>query len=95
VREHKDAIIARFPNAQVTGPLARLAKVFTGTCKASERDAIADYVTKTFASMAGGERTVKQAIEGMDQCIARRKILDPQIRVWLGGLRLPKVHVKK
>jgi hypothetical protein len=23
------------------------------------------------------------------------KILDPEIRVWLGGLRLPKVDVKK
>ena len=37
-----DAIIARIPNAQVAGPLARYAYVFTSTCKAAERDAIAE-----------------------------------------------------
>ena len=90
IREHKDAILARIPNALVQGPLARYAYVFTSTCKASEREAIVEYVTKHFSSMAGGERVVKQAIESMDQCIARRKLLDPEIRAWLGGLRLPK-----
>jgi alanyl aminopeptidase len=95
VRDHKDSIIGRFPNAQVQGPIAQLATVFTGTCKAAEREAIAEYVTKTFASMAGGERTVKQAIEGMDQCIARKKILEPELRAWLGGVRIPKPDVKK
>ena len=90
VRDHKDAIMARIPNAQVQGPLARYAYVFTSTCKADQRDAIADYVTKTFAPMAGGARVVKQAIEAMDQCIARRKLLEPEVRAWLGGMRLPR-----
>ncbi len=90
VRDNKDAILARIPNAQTTAPLARYARVFTATCKADQRDAIVDYVTKTFTSMPGGERTVKQAIEAMDQCIARRKLVDPELRAWLGGIKLPK-----
>jgi hypothetical protein len=35
--------------------------------------------------MPGGARTVQQAIEGMDQCIARRKLMEPEIRSWLAG----------
>jgi len=33
---------------------------------------------------------VKQNIEAMDQCIARRKLLEPEIRAWLGGVRISK-----
>jgi alanyl aminopeptidase len=90
VRENLPAILNRMPTAQTTGPIAGLAYVFTATCRADQRDAITDYVTKTFGPMQGGERVVKQAIEGMDQCIARRKLLDPEIKAWLGGLRVPK-----
>ncbi|HLL23148.1 MAG TPA: M1 family aminopeptidase, partial [Kofleriaceae bacterium] len=84
------AVLARMPSAQVTDPIARFAKVFTASCRADQRDAIADYVTKTFVPMPGGERVVKQAIERMDQCIAKRKALDGELRAWLGGIRTPK-----
>ena len=90
VRTNREALLARLPSAQTTSPLARYAYVFTSTCKADQRDAIADYVMKTFSSAGGGERVVKQAIESMDQCIAKRKILEPEIRAWLGGIRPPK-----
>ena len=90
VRTNREALLARLPSAQTTAPLARYSFVFTSTCKADQRDAIADYVMKTFAAAGGGERVVKQAIESMDQCIAKRKLLEPEIRAWLGGLRLPK-----
>jgi hypothetical protein len=33
----------------------------------------------------GGARTVKQAIEEMDPCIARRTLVEPEICSWLGG----------
>jgi len=35
--------------------------------------------------MPGGARAVQQAIEGMDQCIARSKLMEPEIRSWLAG----------
>jgi len=89
-REHEGAILARVPHAETSSPLALLAYLFTATCKADQRDAIAAYVTKTFAPMAGGARVVRQAIEGMEQCIAKRQILEPEIRAWLSGVRIPK-----
>lgn len=89
-REHGATLVKRLPDSETTSPLAGLSWLFTGTCKAGERDAIADYVTKTFAHLPGGSRVVKQSIEGMDQCIARRALVDKELRAWLGGLRLPK-----
>jgi alanyl aminopeptidase len=85
LRDHKDEILKRIPTDRSGGSQAVLAYVFTESCRAEQRDEIADYVTRTFAGMPGGARTVKQAIEEMDQCIARRKLVEPEIRSWLGG----------
>ncbi|HWU89492.1 MAG TPA: ERAP1-like C-terminal domain-containing protein, partial [Kofleriaceae bacterium] len=89
-RDHKDALVKRLPSAETTNPLARLSRLFTATCRADQRDAVADYVTKTFASLPGGARIVRQAIEAMDQCIASRALLEPDLKAWLEGLRVPK-----
>ncbi len=89
-RDHHDEIMKRIPQDETTSPIAGFSRLFTATCKADQRDAVADYVNRTFSKLPGGARVVKQAIEGMDQCIARRKLLDPEIRAWLGGVRIPK-----
>jgi ERAP1-like protein len=86
-KDHKDAILARIPSDGTTGGPAWVTYVFTSSCAAERRDEIVDYVTATFAKLPGGERTVQQAIEGMDQCIARRKLIEPGIRSWLSGGR--------
>jgi len=78
------------PRDETSNPSAGLANLFTRACRAEQREAIVDYVKKTFEKMPGGARIVAQAIEGMDQCIARRKVLDPEIRAWLGGVKEPK-----
>jgi alanyl aminopeptidase len=84
-KDHKDEILRRIPSDGTTSGQAWLSNVFTATCSAERRDEIADYVKQTFAGMPGGARTVQQAIEGMDQCIARRKLMEPGIRSWLAG----------
>jgi hypothetical protein len=84
-RDHKDAILRRIPSDGTTTGQAGLSGVFTSSCLAERRAEIVDYVNRTFASMPGGTRTVQQAIEGMDQCIARRKLMEPEIRSWLAG----------
>jgi alanyl aminopeptidase len=89
-RDNQAAILKRIPQDETASPTARMSGLFTGSCKAEQRDAMADYVTKTFGPMAGGRRVVTQNIEEMDQCIARRKLLEPELRAWLGGVRLPK-----
>ena len=48
------------------------------------------YVKKTFAPLPAGARTTQQAIEGMDQCIARRALLESEVKAWLAGVRIIK-----
>ena len=94
-RAHADELLARMPKDEVNGGAAGFAYMFTGSCDARRRDEAADYITKHFGSLPGGDRVVKQAIEAMDQCIASRAALDPEIRAWLQGFRLPRPDDKK
>jgi hypothetical protein len=87
-RAHQEELMKRLPREGSTGRGAGLIKLFTRTCKAEERDAIADYVTKTVGELPGGARFVKENIEAMDQCIAQRKLLEPAISDWLGGIEM-------
>ncbi len=89
-RDHQVAIMGRMPQDETSTPLAGLASLFTNSCKADERAVVTEYVTRTFAKLPGGARLVKQKLEGMDQCIAKRARLEPEIRAWLGGIRIPK-----
>jgi alanyl aminopeptidase len=89
-RDHADAIIRRAPSSAVSSPLAQLSALFTGACRADQRDAVIGYVEQTFAPLPGGPRVVRQNLEAMDQCIASRKLLEPEVRAWLEGLRVPK-----
>jgi len=80
IAAHLSELLKRAPESG-----ASLAYAFTQSCSAKRRDEIARYVTETFAALPSGPRTVQQAIEGMDQCIAGRALLEPELRRWLGG----------
>jgi len=84
-RTHQAQILRRIPSDGTATGQAWLAGLFTASCSPGRRGEIVDYVTRTFAALPGGARTVQQAIEGMDQCIARRQLIEPAIRSWLGG----------
>jgi cytosol alanyl aminopeptidase len=87
-REHQVAIVKSMPEDGTNGSFARLSGLFTQSCRADQREAIADYVKRTFASLPGAARVIRQNLEQMDQCIARRAVLEPEIRAWLGGAKL-------
>ena len=89
-RDNKDAIMKRLPDEGTVGSLARLGFLFTKICLPQKHDEVEDYVNKTFSKLAGGERVVRQEVEEMDQCIARRKLLEPEIRAWLTGIKVQK-----
>jgi alanyl aminopeptidase len=89
-REHQAEIMKTMPQDGTSGPFARISGLFTGTCDAGQRDAIVGYVKKTFGSMAGGSRIIAQNLEQMDQCIARRKLIEPEIRAWLTAVKVKK-----
>ena len=88
-RDHQAELMKAMPQDGTAGPFARLSALFTASCRAEQRDAVTEYVKKTFAVMPGGKRTVAQSLEQMEQCIARRAILEPEIRVWLTGAKPP------
>jgi alanyl aminopeptidase len=89
-REHQAEIKKAMPQDGTAGAYAFISALFTATCQADQRDAMADYVKQTFAGLPGGKRIVAQNIEAMDQCIARRKVLEPEVRGWLSGAKAAK-----
>ena len=89
-REHEAEIMSTMPQDGTSGPFARLSSLFTATCRADQREAVTDYVKKTFAKLPGAKRIIAQNLEQMDQCIARRQQLEPEVRAWLTGAKLPK-----
>jgi alanyl aminopeptidase len=87
VRDNRDALMKRLPSDGTVTGQAWLAFVMTAACSPDRRDETVEYVTTNFAKLPGGARTVQQAVEAMDQCIARRKLIEPELRDWLGGGR--------
>jgi alanyl aminopeptidase len=81
---HMEDLLKRIPSEGTASGQANFAFIFTASCSAARRDEIARYVTETFSRMDGGARVVQQAIEAMDQCIAQRALIEPEIRTWLG-----------
>jgi hypothetical protein len=80
--------MAMMPQDGTSGPFAQISVLFTASCDAGQRDAVVDYVKKTFGKLSGGKRTVAQNIEQMDQCIARKQLVEPEIRAWLAGVKV-------
>jgi hypothetical protein len=86
-REHYDEIEKRLPVSDSAIFPVGVVPAFsiTSACDPARRDEIATYVTSHFASLPAAARPVKQAIEMMDHCIARKKLLEPALRAWLTG----------
>jgi hypothetical protein len=87
---HEAELVKRMPTDEAANPIADLSSIFTDTCRAEKRDEMAAQARLHFAKFPGGERVVRQGIEEMDQCIARRKLLEPEVRGWLTGVKIPK-----
>ncbi|MBX3156717.1 MAG: M1 family metallopeptidase [Deltaproteobacteria bacterium] len=89
-RDHAGEILPRMPNDETSGGPAGLAGLFTKTCRADQRAEIVAYVQQTFGKMPGAARVIAQKLEGMDQCIARRALIENELRGWLTGVKLPR-----
>ncbi len=94
-RDHDREILARLPKDGTTNPLAGYAYLFTNICRADKRDETIAYVRKEFTPLPGGAHVVDEAIEAMDQCIARRVVVEPELRGWLTGVKISKDKPKQ
>jgi alanyl aminopeptidase len=90
-RDHQAELMKAMPQDGTAGPFARLSGLYTETCQADQRDAVTAYIKQTFGTLPGGNRTISQNLEKMDQCIARRQQLEPEIRGWLTGTKPVKL----
>lgn len=93
VRARTDKLLERMPKESVTGASV-LTSLFTASCDPAQRDEALAFVTANFGKLPGGERVTKQAFEAMDQCIASRKVIEPELRAFLTGVKLPKAKDK-
>lgn len=90
VRGYEKELLARMPRETVTGAAGLLVKLFTDGCNAATRDEVAEYVADHFHMLSGAKRVIEQDIEAMDQCIAKRALVEPELRGWLSGVKLPR-----
>jgi hypothetical protein len=86
-RAHLAEIMKRLPMSEnEIFPLAVLAAIpLTAACDPARRDEITSFVTSHFSALPSAARPVKQFLEQMDDCIARKKLLEPSLRAWLTG----------
>jgi cytosol alanyl aminopeptidase len=90
VRLNEAKILAKFPSDAVLGLSGGFASLFAGSCDPAKRDEAKAYATAHYAKLPGGQIVIDQVFEEMDKCIANRELALPQVRAWLGGLRIPK-----
>jgi hypothetical protein len=90
MRTEEAKLLGRMPKDSVSGLAGWFASVFAASCDKSLRDEAKKYVVSHFAGMPGGDRMIEQAFEQMDQCIATRELIEPELRGWLSGIKTPR-----
>ncbi|MEO6776086.1 MAG: M1 family metallopeptidase [Kofleriaceae bacterium] len=94
-RAHSAELIERLPQDEVAGTLSGVIRLFTAACDPARRDAIVQEITTRFGAHPGAPHVIAEATEQLDQCIATRRVLEPELRGWLGGLKLPRPPADK
>ncbi len=89
-RDHAKELHKRMPHDEVSGGLVQLVELFTAACDPARRDAIVSELETRFGGEVGARRILAQMTEGLDQCLARRLALTPDVRGWLGGVKAPR-----
>jgi len=75
---HQEEIRSRCRRTDL-GPVRAAQRPVHRGCRAEQRETVTSYVMHAFAVLPGGKRTVAQNLEQMEQCIARRAVLEPEI----------------
>ena len=88
LRVNEAKLLASLPDDPVLG--VRFASVLSDSCDAAKRDEAKAYALAHYGKRSGGDLPIVRVFEAMDQCIAARELTVPQLRGWLGGIRLPR-----
>jgi len=90
LRAHDAELLARMPQDEVAGTLSGVIRLFTSACDPARRDDIVKEITTRFGDRPGAPHVIAEATEELDQCIASRRVLEPELRGWLGGVKIPR-----
>ncbi len=94
-RAHAGELDKRLPHDEVAGTLGGIIELFTSACDPKRHDELVREITSRFGDRPGAPHVIAEATERLDQCIARRRALEPEIRGWLGGLKIPRPSTDK
>jgi alanyl aminopeptidase len=81
MKANYDAIVARLPR-EITGFLPYLGGNF---CDAERRTEVAAFFQERAGKLMGGTRSLAQALEAIDLCVASRSAQEPGVREFLKG----------
>lgn len=94
-RAHTAELEKRMPQDEVAGTLYGVVGLFTDACDPARRDEIVKEITTRFGERAGAPQVIAEKTEALDHCIANRRALEPELRGWLGGIKIPRPPVEK
>jgi alanyl aminopeptidase len=83
VRANLDALVAGLPREVDADFAAYLPITGNAFCDATHREEVDSFFRDRIKSYVGGERTLRQALESIDVCIAKKKVLEPSIAEFL------------
>ncbi|HEY6038880.1 MAG TPA: ERAP1-like C-terminal domain-containing protein, partial [Kofleriaceae bacterium] len=94
-RAHFAELMKRMPQEEVAGTLFGVINLFTEACDPARRDDIVHEITTRFGDRPGAPHVLAEMTEALDHCIANRRALEPELRGWLGGLKIPRPPADK
>jgi alanyl aminopeptidase len=89
-RAHFAELMKRMPQDEVAGTLFGVVNLFMSACDPVRRDELVKEVTTRFGERPGAPHVIAEMTEALDHCIANRRALEPELRGWLGGLKIPR-----
>jgi len=83
IKQNLDKLLARLPREVGSDYAANFPFVAGGFCDATHRDEVDAFFKDRIKDYTGGPRNLAQVLEGMDLCIAQRKVLGPELVAFL------------
>ncbi len=84
MKAHYDALAARLPRGEFS-PTAYFPWIGAGLCADSTHQEMEGFFKERSAGVAGGPRILAQALEAVDQCVARKTAQQPGLVAFLEG----------
>ncbi len=82
LKSHYDALTRRLPEGMFS-PIIYFPWVATGLCTSDARREIETFFAPRAAKIEGAARVLNQALESVDQCVARKKVEQPSVAAFL------------